>query len=103
MKGVHLRVTFSGAWKQSLAELSGGQSSLLALSLILASLRFKPAPIYIFDEIDAALDLSHKANFGLMLKQVFPQLHLLLFLLKMECFQMQIFFIEFLMLMEVQK
>ena len=73
MKGVHLRVAFNGVWKQSLAELSGGQSSLLALSLILALLRFKPAPIYIFDEIDAALDLSHTANLGLMLKQEFPQ------------------------------
>ena len=73
MKGVHLRVAFNGVWKQSLAELSGGQSSLLALSLILALLRYKPAPIYIFDEIDAALDLSHTANLGLMLKQEFPE------------------------------
>jgi structural maintenance of chromosome 2 len=73
MKGVHLRVAFNGVWKKSLAELSGGQSSLLALSLILALLRYKPAPIYIFDEIDAALDLSHTANLGLMLKQEFPE------------------------------
>ena len=73
MKGVHLRVAFNGIWKQSLAELSGGQSSLLALSLILALLRYKPAPIYIFDEIDAALDLSHTANLGIMLKQEFPE------------------------------
>jgi structural maintenance of chromosome 2 len=73
MKGVHLRVAFNGVWKQSLSELSGGQSSLLALSLILALLRYKPAPIYIFDEIDAALDLSHTANLGLMLKQEFPE------------------------------
>ena len=73
MKGVQLRVAFNGVWKKSLAELSGGQSSLLALSLILALLRYKPAPIYIFDEIDAALDLSHTANLGLMLKQEFPE------------------------------
>ena len=73
MKGVHLRVAFNGIWKKSLSELSGGQSSLLALSLILALLRYKPAPIYIFDEIDAALDLSHTANLGLMLKQEFPE------------------------------
>ena len=31
----------------------------MALSLILAMLRLKPAPIYILDEVDAALDLSH--------------------------------------------
>jgi ABC-type transport system involved in cytochrome c biogenesis ATPase subunit len=43
----------------SLSPRAGGQRSLLALSLILALLLFKPAPMYILDEIDAALDLSH--------------------------------------------
>jgi structural maintenance of chromosome 2 len=35
---------------------------LIALSLIMAISRFKPAPIYIFDEIDAALDLNMTSN-----------------------------------------
>ena len=52
--------------QESLSELSGGQRSLLALSLILALLLFKPAPMYILDEIDAALDLSHTQNIGNM-------------------------------------
>jgi structural maintenance of chromosome 2 len=47
-------VAFGGVWKQSLSELSGGQKSLLALSLILAMLLFKPAPIYILDEVRKA-------------------------------------------------
>lgn len=38
--------------------------SLLALSLILSLLLFKPAPMYILDEIDAALDLHHTQNIG---------------------------------------
>ncbi len=59
-----MRVAFGGVWKDSLSELSGGQRSLLALSLILALLLFKPAPMYILDEIDAALDLSHTQNIG---------------------------------------
>ena len=59
LNGLELRVAFNGVWKESLSELSGGQRSLLALSLVLALLKFKPAPIYILDEIDAALDLSH--------------------------------------------
>jgi uncharacterized membrane protein YgcG len=54
-----VRVAFGGVWKESLTELSGGQRSLLALSLVLALCRFKPAPIYILDEVDAALDLNH--------------------------------------------
>ena len=51
-----------------MSELSGGQRSLVALSLILAMLLLKPAPIYILDEVDAALDLSHTQNIGSMLK-----------------------------------
>eukprot|EP00879_Flechtneria_rotunda_P031058 GHRR01033895.1.p1 GENE.GHRR01033895.1~~GHRR01033895.1.p1 ORF type:complete len:176 (+),score=24.67 GHRR01033895.1:206-733(+) len=35
--------------------------------------RFKPAPIYILDEVDAALDLNHTQNIGTMIKQHFPQ------------------------------
>ncbi len=73
MDGLELRVAFNNTWKKSLSELSGGQRSLLALSLILALLLYKPAPVYILDEIDAALDLSHTANLGLMIREHFPQ------------------------------
>uniref|UniRef100_A0A8C7ZMH7 Structural maintenance of chromosomes 2 n=1 Tax=Oryzias sinensis TaxID=183150 RepID=A0A8C7ZMH7_9TELE len=47
------------------------QSWRLTLSLILAMLLFKPAPIYILDEVDAALDLSHTQNIGQMLRTHF--------------------------------
>ena len=45
--------------------------SLVALSLILSMLLFKPAPLYILDEVDAALDLSHTQNIGQMLRAHF--------------------------------
>lgn len=67
-QGLNIKVGFNGIWKDSLNELSGGQRSLVALSLILAMLKFKPAPIYILDEVDAALDMSHTQNIGNMLK-----------------------------------
>ncbi|KAB2020157.1 hypothetical protein ES319_D07G048500v1 [Gossypium barbadense] len=73
LDGLEARVAFGGVWKQSLSELSGGQKSLLALSLILALLLFNPAPFYILDEVDAALDLSHTQNIGRMIKAHFPQ------------------------------
>ncbi|CAL2032972.1 unnamed protein product [Caenorhabditis brenneri] len=69
--GLEVKVAFNGVEKDSLAELSGGQRSLVALSLILAMLKFKPAPLYILDEVDAALDLSHTANIGMMIKKHF--------------------------------
>merc|ERR1712217_896843 len=70
-EGLEIKVAFHDVWKQSLSELSGGQRSLLALSLVLALLLFKPAPLYILDEVDAALDLSHTQNIGHMLKTHF--------------------------------
>ncbi|KAL6754645.1 structural maintenance of chromosomes protein 2 [Haematococcus lacustris] len=73
LDGLEVRVAFGGVWKESLTELSGGQRSLLALSLILALCRFKPAPLYILDEVDAALDLNHTQNIGRMIKQHFPE------------------------------
>ena len=73
LDGLEVRVAFNGVWKKSLQELSGGQRSLLALSLVLAMLRFKPAPMYILDEVDAALDMSHTQNIGQMLKKHFSQ------------------------------
>jgi structural maintenance of chromosome 2 len=51
LEGLEVKVAFGSVWKESLSELSGGQRSLLALSLILALLRFKPAPMYILDEV----------------------------------------------------
>jgi len=71
LDGLEVKVAFGNVWKESLSELSGGQRSLVALSLILSLLLFKPAPLYILDEVDAALDLSHTQNIGHMLKTHF--------------------------------
>ncbi|XP_065657312.1 structural maintenance of chromosomes protein 2 isoform X2 [Hydra vulgaris] len=71
LDGLEVKVCFGNVWKESLTELSGGQRSLVALSLILSMLLFKPAPIYILDEVDAALDLSHTQNIGQMLRAHF--------------------------------
>lgn len=71
LEGLEFKVALGTTWKENLSELSGGQRSLVALSLILAMLLFKPAPIYILDEVDAALDLSHTQNIGQMLRTHF--------------------------------
>ncbi|NXC45171.1 SMC2 protein, partial [Penelope pileata] len=73
LEGLEFRIGLGNTWKDNLTELSGGQRSLVALSLILAILLFKPAPIYILDEVDAALDLSHTQNIGQMLHAHFKQ------------------------------
>ena len=40
----------------AMKQLSGGQKTVVALALIFAIQRCDPAPFYLFDEIDAALD-----------------------------------------------
>lgn len=82
LKGLEVKIGFNGVWKESLTELSGGQRSLVALSLILAMLKYKPAPLYILDEVDAALDLSHTQNIGSMLKQHFKNSQFIIVSLK---------------------
>uniref|UniRef100_A0A1Y1M3E5 Structural maintenance of chromosomes protein n=1 Tax=Photinus pyralis TaxID=7054 RepID=A0A1Y1M3E5_PHOPY len=82
LQGLEVKIFLGGVWKESLSELSGGQRSLVALSLILAMLLFKPAPLYILDEVDAALDLSHTQNIGNMLKSHFKQSQFIIVSLK---------------------
>lgn len=53
--GLEVKVAFAGVWKESLSELSGGQRSLVALALVFALLKFRPAPLYILDEARASL------------------------------------------------
>ena len=71
ISGLEIKVKLGGIWKESLTELSGGQRSLTALALILSLLKYRPAPFYILDEVDAALDLSHTQNIGNLLKKRF--------------------------------
>lgn len=82
LDGLEVKVGFNNTWKDSLGELSGGQRSLVALSLVLAMLLFKPAPLYILDEVDAALDLSHTQNIGQMLKEHFTHSQFIIVSLK---------------------
>ncbi|XP_037960986.1 structural maintenance of chromosomes protein 2-like [Teleopsis dalmanni] len=80
--GLEIKVGFNGVWKESLNELSGGQRSLVALSLVLAMLKFSPAPLYILDEVDAALDMTHTQNIGNMLKEHFTNSQFIIVSLK---------------------
>jgi structural maintenance of chromosome 2 len=58
--------------------------SLIALSLIMALLQFKPAPMYILDEIDAALDLSHTQHIGQLFRTRFKGSQFIVVSLKKE-------------------
>lgn len=61
-RGVGIQVRFSEVGENFImSQLSGGQKALVALALIFAIQRCDPAPFYIFDELDQALDSSYRA------------------------------------------
>jgi structural maintenance of chromosome 3 (chondroitin sulfate proteoglycan 6) len=62
--GVKVKVSFGAGVTTTLASLSGGQKTVVALALIFAIQRCDPAPFYLFDEIDAALDAAHRTAVG---------------------------------------
>ncbi|XP_073386967.1 structural maintenance of chromosomes protein 3 [Physcomitrium patens] len=68
--GVKVKVSFTGQGEtQSMKQLSGGQKTVVALTLIFAIQRCDPAPFYLFDEIDAALDPQYRTAVGNMIKR----------------------------------
>lgn len=61
-KGVRIEVSFTGQSTSflTMAQLSGGQKTVVAIALVFAIQRLEPAPFYLFDEIDAALDTQYR-------------------------------------------
>ena len=66
--GVKVKVSFGAGEVQSMKQLSGGQKTLVALTLIFAIQRCDPAPFYLFDEIDAALDPQYRTTVAQMIR-----------------------------------
>merc|ERR1719192_2429689 len=60
--GVSCSISFTGknAEMREMNQLSGGQKSLVALALIFAIQKCDPAPFYLFEEIDQALDPMYR-------------------------------------------
>ena len=46
------------SWK-NIMNLSGGEKTLSSLALVFALHHYKPTPLYVMDEIDAALDIKN--------------------------------------------
>lgn len=46
------------SWK-NISNLSGGEKTLSSLALVFALHHYKPTPLYVMDEIDAALDFRN--------------------------------------------
>ncbi|KAJ3077005.1 Structural maintenance of chromosomes protein 3, partial [Quaeritorhiza haematococci] len=70
--GVAIKVSFNSKTDEGLrmSQLSGGQKSLVALALIFAIQQCDPAPFYLFDEIDAALDAQYRTAVANMIHEL---------------------------------
>ncbi|CAB57898.4 Structural maintenance of chromosomes protein 3 [Caenorhabditis elegans] len=58
---------------REMTQLSGGQKSLVALAIIFSIQKCDPAPFYLFDEIDAALDAQHRKSVADMIQSLSDQ------------------------------
>ena len=66
--GVEISVSHPKKRISSLEMLSGGERSLVAISLLFAMSQVNPPPFLILDETDAALDEANSQKYALMLK-----------------------------------
>ncbi|EFA85660.1 structural maintenance of chromosome protein [Heterostelium album PN500] len=68
--GIGIRVSFGeGHQTHTMKQLSGGQKTLVALTLIFALQRTDPAPFYLLDEIDAALDHTYRVAISKIIRK----------------------------------
>jgi len=67
--------------------LSGGEKSVAALALLFAIHSYKPAPFFILDEIDAALDPSNVSMVGKYIRDRSKEIQFILISLKNRCYE----------------
>ena len=68
--GLAIEAKYSEEKLKSIDAMSGGEKSLTALAFLFAIQSYEPAPFYIFDEVDAALDKENSLKLGKMVAQI---------------------------------
>jgi len=68
--GLVIQVNFADKRPLNIDSLSGGEKTLTALAFMFAIQRYKPAPFYIFDEVDAALDKQNTIRIAELIKKL---------------------------------
>lgn len=67
--GVDVKVKSEGRRFLDIRSLSGGEKSMTAIAFLFAVQEFSPAPFYILDEIDAALDKKNSEQLSDLIKK----------------------------------
>lgn len=68
--GLMIEANPEGKRMLNIDSMSGGEKTVVALAFVFAIQRFKPAPFYIMDEVDAALDKSNSMKVGKLIKEL---------------------------------
>ncbi|KAF4657240.1 hypothetical protein FOL47_008539 [Perkinsus chesapeaki] len=70
--GVSIEVTFSAdqTRMRKMHELGGSQKTVVAVALLFAILRSEQPPLYLLDEVDAALDAQYREAFARLISSV---------------------------------
>jgi len=68
--GIEIAAQPPGKKSMPLAALSGGERAMTAAALIFALIKVRPAPFYLLDEVDAALDDANVERFSAMVREL---------------------------------
>ncbi|XP_042209674.1 structural maintenance of chromosomes protein 4-like [Homarus americanus] len=75
------------SWK-NITNLSGGEKTLSSLALVFALHYFKPTPLYVMDEIDAALDFKNVSIVGNYIKERTKNAQFIIISLRSQMFEL---------------
>jgi len=76
--GVDLIASPPGKRLQNVGLLSGGEKSLTAIALLMATFRYRPSPFCLLDEVDAALDEPNLQRFGRLIRDMSGQVQFII-------------------------
>lgn len=75
------------SWK-NITNLSGGEKTLSSLALVFALHYYKPTPLYVMDEIDAALDFKNVSVVGNYIKERTKNAQFIIISLRSQMFEL---------------